>query len=99
LNELQRECHEIADLLDVRAVTGPDATKQRALTEMRTATVLHIGERRLEREGIFGENIGEKGWDGRERVKERERERANMGGGGTPVESTLKANKKTKQPK
>ena len=44
LRGIQRECHEISDLLDVKAVTGADATKQRAMTEIRTATVLHIGE-------------------------------------------------------
>ena len=44
MQKCQDECHSVADLLDVTAVTGEDATKQAFLDTMATATVLHIGK-------------------------------------------------------
>ncbi len=44
LSEAQRECFQVADILDTSAIVGVDATKNRLLSEMREATILHIGQ-------------------------------------------------------
>ncbi len=43
LSEAQTECFQVADILDTAAIVGEDATKNRLLSEMREATILHIG--------------------------------------------------------
>ncbi len=44
LVEAQSECYKVADILDVSAVVGDYATKDRFLSDIKHATVLHIGE-------------------------------------------------------
>ena len=39
----QKECFNVASYLDVTAIVGHDATKDRFLQELVTSTVIHIG--------------------------------------------------------
>jgi len=39
----KKEAQVVANYLDVAAVTGPDATKERFLQESGKASILHIG--------------------------------------------------------
>ena len=39
----QKECFKVADYLDVTAIVGPEATKDRFMQELHTSTVIHIG--------------------------------------------------------
>ena len=39
----QKECFNVASYLDVTAIVGHDATKDRFMQELATSTVIHIG--------------------------------------------------------
>ena len=43
LSSAKREALNVATLLDVTPITGPDATKERFLKEIEKASVVHIG--------------------------------------------------------
>ena len=44
LKSARREAQTVASLLEVDATTGTDATKDRFLSDMEKATVVHIGK-------------------------------------------------------